>query len=63
MMLKNKFAFFQKIILLITICLLFFFNNQIFGLRENEFLERTIRQTEIIHIMLESDADENTVLN
>ncbi|MGA0448243.1 MAG: hypothetical protein ACLTFB_02640 [Candidatus Phytoplasma pyri] len=63
MMLKSKFAFFQKIILLFTICLLFVFDNQIFALRENEFLERTIRQTEIIHVMLEPNADENTVLN
>ncbi|MGA0448067.1 MAG: hypothetical protein ACLTFB_01705 [Candidatus Phytoplasma pyri] len=63
MMLKSKFAFFQKIILLITICLLFVFDNSIFALRDNEFLERTIRQTEIIHVMLEPDADENTVLN
>ncbi|MGA0447960.1 MAG: hypothetical protein ACLTFB_01135 [Candidatus Phytoplasma pyri] len=63
MMLKSKFAFFQKIILLITICLLFVFDNSILALNDNEFFERTIRQTEIIHVMLEPDADENTVLN
>ncbi|MFP7699658.1 hypothetical protein [Candidatus Phytoplasma pyri] len=63
MMLKSKFAFFQKIILLITICLLFVFDNSILVLNDNEFLERTIRQTEIIHVMLEPNADENTVLN
>ncbi|MGA0448116.1 MAG: hypothetical protein ACLTFB_01955 [Candidatus Phytoplasma pyri] len=58
MMLKSKFAFFQKIILLFTICLLFITDNQIFALRENEFFERTIRQTEIMYVILEANADQ-----
>ncbi|MGI3136022.1 MAG: hypothetical protein ACN23H_00330 [Candidatus Phytoplasma vitis] len=38
-------------------------NNTVFAYKDNEIYERTIRGTEIIHVLLDKNADNNDVLN
>lgn len=56
-------VFSPKIILLLSFFFLLMFKNPVFALRDNEFSERIIRGTEIIHVSLPQNANNDDVLN
>ncbi|WP_349401913.1 putative secreted protein [Candidatus Phytoplasma solani] len=62
-MFRKKIVFSQKVILLLSFFFLLIFKNQVFALRDNEFSERIIRKTEIIHVALPQNANNNDVLS
>jgi hypothetical protein len=64
MFLKIFLNFKVKLLFFLSPFILFFIsNNTVFAYKDNEIYERTIRGTEIIHVLLDKNADNNDVLN